>query len=142
MIERAEAGTLESTAVYSLNRDHRHLEEIRRFSGSGTTPIWFSPKIGSHARGIRMQIPLLGLARNVVLSQYHASFAGHDIVVHDEAPGRIPADIWANKSGAGIWAIPQPQGVMLVCAIDNLGKGAADSAMANVELMLRTSFRA
>jgi N-acetyl-gamma-glutamyl-phosphate reductase len=138
MIERAQAGTLEATAVYSLSRAHRHLEEIRRFAGSGTAPIWFSPKIGSHARGIRMQIPLLGLTQNEVLSQYRANFEGLDVLVHDDVPGRIPADIWAKRTGAGIWAIPQPQGVMLVCAIDNLGKGAADSAMTNIELMLRT----
>jgi N-acetyl-gamma-glutamyl-phosphate reductase len=142
MIERAEAGTLEATAIYSLTRPHRHIEEIQRFSGCRAAPLWFCPKIGSHARGIRMQIPLLGVDRDAALSQYSASFAGHDVVIHDDVPKCIPADVWAGKAGAGIWGIPQPHGVMLVCAIDNLGKGAVDSAIANLDTMLRGSARA
>lgn len=141
MIERAEAGTLEATASYSLTRPHRHIEEIQRFSGCGAAPLWFCPKIGSHARGIRMQIPLVDVDRDAALSQYRASFAGYDVVIHDDVPKCIPADVWAGKEGAGVWGIPQRHGVMLVCAIDNLGKGAVDSAIGNLDIMLRGSAR-
>lgn len=136
MVERALAGTLEATAVYGLSRPHRHLEEIQCFAGCNEAALWFTPKIGAHARGIRMQIPFAGVDRQELLSVYQKSYDGHDIVTHHDVPGRIAADVWANKAGAGLWVIPQPRGVLAVCALDNLGKGAVDSAMANLDLML------
>jgi N-acetyl-gamma-glutamyl-phosphate reductase len=135
MIESAAQGMLETCATYSLSREHRHIAEISRHSRY-EGPLWFSPKIGNYERGVRMQIPLADVDRDAALAILAQAYAGTAIRVDNAVPSRIAADIWANRQGAGIWLIPQPGGTLAVCALDNLLKGAVDSAVCNLDVML------
>lgn len=135
LVQQAESGQLPVSATYSLARKHRHIEEILRYSGVNS-PVWFAPEIGPYARGIRMQIPLPGLDREEVLHLYASSYLDPAIVVHEEIPNRLEGDVWAGRHGAGIWVIPQDEGIIVISAIDNLEKGATASALRNIELML------
>jgi N-acetyl-gamma-glutamyl-phosphate reductase len=135
MESKALAGDLPQEAVYSLTREHRHVPEIRQYAGL-EGQVWFMPKIAAFKRGIRMQVPLAGLERDAVLATWHAAYAGTEVRVDDAAPSRVAADEWANKPGACLRAVAQPGGCLAVCSMDNLGKGAVDSAFGNLCLML------
>jgi len=135
MESKALAGDLPAEAVYSLAKEHRHIPEIQRFSGV-TGPLWLVPKIAKFARGIRMQVPLLGVSREAALNGWNAAYANTKVQVDEQIPAKLPADEWAHRTGACLRAIPQPGGCLAVCSLDNLGKGAVDSAFDNVLLML------
>jgi N-acetyl-gamma-glutamyl-phosphate reductase len=132
---RALAGELAAETVYSLAREHRHVPEIRQFS-QVTGPLWFMPKIANFPRGIRMQVPLPGLGRKEVLAAYWDAYAGSAIMVDDTTPSKLTADEWAHRAGACLRVLPQAQGCLAICSLDNLGKGAVDSAYGNLCLML------
>lgn len=133
---KVESGELPAESVFGLTREHRHIPEIRHVIGL-TGPLFFSPKIVHAARGIRMQIPLFGVERWPATDAYIKAYAGTGIQVDTEGPSKIPADEWAYQDGACIRVYPQSTGVLVVCTMDNLGKGAVDSALSNIALMLR-----
>jgi N-acetyl-gamma-glutamyl-phosphate reductase len=137
MIGQAERGELAAESVFSLTKEHRHVAEIRAHAGvSVETPLWFTPKIGNFARGIRMQIPLFGCNKEAVLEAFRQSYVGTFVQVADEVPPRLAGDAWANERGAKIFAQDMPGGTLALCVMDNLGKGAVDSAFENIRLML------
>lgn len=129
------AGELPAETVYALAREHRHVPEIRQFTGM-RGPLWFTPKVASFKRGIRMQVPLVGVDRAAVIEAYQAAYAGTEIVVDEAIPSKLSAAEWANRPGACLRVLPRPDGCIVVCVLDNLGKGAADSAFDNLALML------
>lgn len=135
MESKAVAGDLPAETVYSLAREHRHVAEIRQFAGL-TGPVWFMPKIANFKRGIRMQVPLMNVERDAVLAAWRDAYAGAGIWIDGSVPSKLAADEWAHLAGACLRALPQPQGCLLVCSLDNLGKGAVDSAYDNLCLML------
>jgi len=138
MEAKAVSGELPAAAVYSLTKEHRHVAEIRRFAGV-EGPIWFTPKIAEFARGIRMQIPLPGLSADAVMGAWAKAYLGTEVHVDTNVPTRLAADEWAHKPGACLRAIAQPAGCLALCTMDNLGKGAVDSAIENIRLMLGLS---
>lgn len=135
MEAKALSGELPAECVYGLAREHRHVPEIKRFAGL-TGPVWFTPKIAGFARGIRMQVPVTGVARDQVLEALTHAYRGTQIIVDDTVPSKLPGDEWAGKPGACVRAIPHPGGTLVVCSLDNLGRGAVDSAYENLSLML------
>jgi N-acetyl-gamma-glutamyl-phosphate reductase len=109
LTEKFETGHLSVEAVFGLTREHRHIAEIKQYAGL-TGPVVFSPKIASVSRGIRMQVPLFGLARETVLDALAAAYAGTDITVESACPAKIPVDEWANRFGASVWVYEQAGG--------------------------------
>jgi N-acetyl-gamma-glutamyl-phosphate reductase len=137
MIEQAERGELTAESVFSLVKEHRHVSEIRAHAGvPAETPVWFTPKVGNFARGIRMQIPLFGCSKEAVLDAFRKTYVSSFIQVADEVPPRLAGDTWANRRGAKLFAQDMPGGTLALCVMDNLGKGAVDSAFENIRLML------
>jgi len=135
MVSKMEAGELGTAAVYGLSREHRHVVEIKHVAGlSGS--VAFSPKIVTVPRGIRMEIPLFHLSRDAVLAVYEQAYAGTTVQVDREQPSRIPVEEWAGREGACLRAYDQDGGCRVVCTLDNLGKGAVDTAFDNINLML------
>ena len=128
-------GTLPADAVYSLQKEHRHIEEIVHHSKI-LCPLWFTPKIGNFPRGIRAQIPLMGISPVAVLETLDEAYSDTEVEVSVGNPTKLSAEYWVGNKGACLHVIEQPGGCLLICTLDNLGKGAVDSAMTNIELML------
>lgn len=135
MVEKEAAGQLAGEAVFSLTREHRHVTEIKQVVGL-TGPVMFSPKIAKVPRGIRMQVPLFGISASDARQTYQTAYAGTAITVEESGPSRVAVDDWAGREGACIRVYEQPEGCLVVCTIDNMGKGAVDSAFDNIGLML------
>lgn len=133
---KVEADEFPAESVFGLTREHRHIPEVRHVTGLAG-PMFFSPKIVRAARGIRMQIPLFEIEAWPATDTYIKAYEGTCVQVDTEGPSKIPADEWAYQEGACIRVYPQSTGVVVVCTMDNLGKGAVDSALSNIALMLR-----
>ena len=154
MIERWEEpdtglAVLPFEAPYAFERRHKHVAEMVRYAGLVHAPQ-FVPAVGAFRCGMRIEIPLhatlLGgeaSARSlheVLRTQYeHEAFV--EVVPWAEP---LTSDEWtfdpraANDTNSiRLWVVPEPDGhVLLVCVLDNLGKGAAGAAVQNLNLVL------
>ena len=136
-------------APYALERVHKHVPEMQRWSGL-VRELQFVPAVGPFRCGMRIEIPLhaalLGRGANAksiweaLASRYHgepfvrvAPYA--DPVSIDE---RSLDPTGANDTNrVDLRVLPHPSGhVLLVALLDNLGKGAAGAAIQNLNLML------
>jgi len=154
MIERWESPTTQLSSLpyevpYSLDRVHKHIPEMRHYSGLEFDPV-FVPAVGAFRCGMRVQIPLH-------LELLSASATGKDLWevlaerYRDEPfvnvePIRepVPTDEHAfeplacnDTNRMDLHVLPHPGGhVLLMAVLDNLGKGASGAAIQNLNLML------
>lgn len=154
MIERWEdpaGGLLQLVheAPYSLDREHKHIPEMTRYSGLERAPQ-FRPAVGPFRCGMRVEIPLpggvlqSGANTKAIWEALETRYVGERFV--QVAPLRDPldSDEWSFDPQAlngtnqlEIAVVPNPSGhVLLIVRLDNLGKGAAGVAVQNLNLML------
>lgn len=135
-------------APYALDRAHKHLAEMKEYTGLALAPH-FVPAVGPFACGMRVE---LSLHRSQLPNDVNAAriqealidrYAGEQFV-------RIaqPAALLADERGLDprrmndtntieLAVIENPLGhVLLIATLDNLGKGAAGAAVQNLNLML------
>ncbi|MCX8071811.1 MAG: N-acetyl-gamma-glutamyl-phosphate reductase [Candidatus Binatia bacterium] len=147
--EDPEAGLaqLPYEAPYALQRVHKHIPEMMRYTGLVTEP-YFEPAVGPFRCGMRVQIPLharhlRGTPRQVwdTLAERYDGQAFVRLHRYSEN-GELAEDALSplacnDTNRMELHAIPHPSGhVLLVAVLDNLGKGAAGSAIQNLNLML------
>ena len=125
--------------ITSLETPHPHIAEIAAALGT-TRQVWLYPKVDpSFPRGIRVAIAAPTISAVAAIASWRTAYGMLPDIQISETPIRsIPSDQMANKPGAWLSAIPHPQGgCLLVACIDNLLKGAAETALYNVVDMLR-----
>lgn len=136
-------------APYSLAARHKHIPEMVRWSGLASEPH-FVPAVGPFRCGMRVEIPLhaallrAGADGKAVWDALAARYEGEtdvrllplaDPATLDERTFDPQAANDTNR--VDLHVVPHPSGhVLLVAILDNLGKGAAGAAVANLELML------
>jgi N-acetyl-gamma-glutamyl-phosphate reductase len=118
---------------------HRHVPEIKQATGART--LTMTPMLAPMPRGILSTVALRPAAgrnasdaRDVLVAAY-----ADEPFVHVLARGRQPrTSATAGSNSAHLQAVvDQDSGRILVtCALDNLGKGAAGQALQNANLML------
>ena len=133
---------------YALEKMHKHVPEMRRYSGLNLEPQ-FVPSVGAFRCGMRVQIPInaASLRDNVNGAHLHAAladrYAGERFV--RVAPLQLgQADEWAldprkcnDSNTIELRVTEHPSGhVVLTALLDNLGKGASGAAVQNMNLML------
>lgn len=140
--------------VYALGLDHKHVEEIRRWSGLETRPL-FVPSVGRFRQGMIVQVPLqLGVlpgapGPEAVYEALAAHYAGQRFVTMatpDEAAALVGAGarIGLNPEGLNgtnelrlyVFGQAEHGHAVVMALIDNLGKGASGQAVQNLNLML------
>jgi N-acetyl-gamma-glutamyl-phosphate reductase len=134
LVEKVQSGEFSSMTAFSFSREHRHIAEIEYYART-PAPVWFVPKIGTHARGILLQTPILAEPHHVK-EAFDFWYKDTDVTVFEGAPTRLAADVWSHRSGAGLYVVPQREGCIVVCVMDNLLKGAVDTAFENIFRML------
>ena len=154
MIERwenleNELANLPYEAPYALERVHKHIPEMQRYTGLTVQPQ-FLPAVGPFHSGMRVQVPLHssmfynkpdGAEIWSLLDQRYenesfvqvAPFTGFEAVSEiDLDPTRLN-----GSNQLQIHVFPNPAGhVLLVGLLDNLGKGASGVAVQCLNLML------
>ena len=144
MIEQYQAGgdpRLDSPRPYALGLAHKHLPEITTHSRLETRPI-FVPIVGSFLKGLAVTVPLhlAEARRGTTAEQLHAALAeryeGERFV--RVMPLRDPAVLAENffdvqacndTNSADLFVFGNETQVVLMCRLDNLGKGASGAAV-------------
>jgi N-acetyl-gamma-glutamyl-phosphate reductase len=118
---------------------HRHVPEIKQASGART--LTMTPVLAPMPRGILSSIALrpaaghsAGEARDVLVAAY-----ADEPFVHVLPTGQQPRTAATSGSNTALLqAVPDLDSgrIVVTCAIDNLGKGAAGQALQNANIML------
>ena len=134
-------------APYGLALTHKHLPELRTYSGLRNTPL-FTPAVGNFRQGMIVTVPLkLGTLASVPTgAQLHAAIADHYAAISDsfvdvaplaDASGLNPEGYNdTNRMRLHVFANDQTAQAVLIAVYDNLGKGASGAAVQNLNLML------
>jgi N-acetyl-gamma-glutamyl-phosphate reductase len=136
-------------APYALDRMHKHLPEMTRHAGLAREPQ-FVPAVGPFATGMRVEIPLhasvlaRGAGGKAIWDTLATRYAGEPFVRVAPYVEEIPVDerrfdprACNDTNRFELHVVPNPAGhVLLVGLLDNLGKGAAGTAVQNVNLAL------
>jgi N-acetyl-gamma-glutamyl-phosphate reductase len=124
--------------------DHRHTGEIERYlgvHGADLGPISFTPHLVPMPRGLLITAYARlrdGIGDDEVQQALHDAYDAEPFV-HVLAPGRFPVTkAVAGSNGCQVSALvdPRTRRVVVTSVTDNLGKGAAGSAIQNANLML------
>ena len=148
MIEEFESGSA-ATAFrnYALGLQHKHLPEMKHYARLRHLPL-FSPSVADVHRGMIVEVPLtLGrIAGHATIAELRGTLeaayatAGLVSVVSEEetaAMDMLPIERCAHSDRIDLFVFANPDSgqVRLAAALDNLGKGAAGSAVQNLNLM-------
>jgi N-acetyl-gamma-glutamyl-phosphate reductase len=136
-------------APYALDRVHKHVPEMTRWTGLAHEPQ-FAPSVGPFRCGMRVQIPLhasvlaRGASGKSIWEALDARYRGEAFV--RVLPIREPLDsdersfdprACNDTNRIELRVLPHPSGhVLLMSVLDNLGKGAAGLAIQNLNIML------
>jgi N-acetyl-gamma-glutamyl-phosphate reductase len=151
MIEQYEAGgdpKLDSPRPYGLTLSHKHVPEMAAHTGLRTPPI-FMPIVGSFYKGLSVSVPLplsqlkAGTTPESLQKALADRYAGERFV--SVKPVRDPAAVEAgffdvqacnDSNRVEIFVFANQTQAILMCRLDNLGKGASGAAVQCMNLHL------
>ncbi|HPG28831.1 MAG: N-acetyl-gamma-glutamyl-phosphate reductase [Spirochaetaceae bacterium] len=136
-------------APYALERVHKHVPEMHRYSGLAEAPF-FVPAVGPFACGMRVEVAIPrallapGATGEAVWQALADRYRGEPFVEVAAFRGLEPVDDFLLDPTAlngtnrlRLHALPNAAGhVLLVGLLDNLGKGASGAAIQSLNLML------
>ncbi len=120
---------------------HRHTGEIETWLPGDLGPVSFTPHLIPMSRGLFITgygSTADGVGPDEVADALHTAYDDEPFV-HVLAPGTFPhTKALAGSNGVQVSAVVDERAgrVLVTCAIDNLGKGAAGQALQNANLML------
>lgn len=128
---------------YKIGRVHRHVPEmeqtLRRAAGGDACELVFVPHLVPLERGILATCAVTGAGFDdaEVRELYRRRWADEPFVgvAEDGDAARIRAVAHSNRALISVHPVPDEDLVVIACAIDNLGKGAAGQAVQNANLM-------
>ncbi len=111
---------------------HQHVPEVLRAvtEAGGSTELQFVPISAPLRRGILVTVPLPGAD----LDAYRRYYADNPLLVVSDRPPDLNAVV--GTAFAQVSVVRHQGAAVVFCVIDNLGRGAASQAIANVNLML------
>ena len=118
----------EDFSAYGL-LDHRHTPEIEQASG---TEVLFTPHLAPMNRGILATCyarPATALTTTDVLAILHAAYRDEPFVVVGESPPSTKATLGSNSAHLTARVDARTGWVLVLCALDNLVKGASGQAV-------------
>jgi len=145
LVERFNSESDIGVRSYGLNLTHKHMPEMKRHAGLKHDVI-FAPSVIRAYRGMLVEVPLNLAAMgnqntaSQLLTNLREHYAGSPIVGVSDGTGveelllaekdpptdRLELFVFANESG---------DQVRLIAQLDNLGKGAAGSAVQDLNIM-------
>jgi N-acetyl-gamma-glutamyl-phosphate reductase len=144
MIEQYEAGKdarLASPRPYGLTLAHKHIPEMMVHTGLAKKPV-FLPIVGNFYKGLAVSVPLhlsqlaTGATAQQLQQAYESRYAGEPFVrvmpLTDPATldeGFFDVQACNDSNRAEIFVFANEQQAVLICRLDNLGKGASGAAV-------------
>ena len=140
--------SLKYSAPYALERVHKHVPEMMKYSGLLLEPQ-FLPRVGPFSQGMRVEIPLHQSSLNVsgngaeqIWMTLNDVYEGEEFVnlkpLMESAVDEYEFDpsVCNNTNRIDLSVSAHPSGhVLLVGVLDNLGKGAGGAAVQSMNLM-------
>lgn len=133
---------------YALGLAHKHVPEMKVHAGLDALPI-FCPAVGNYYKGMLVSVPLhvSALGKRVSLEDVHAllgrRYAREPFVrvMPLGGEGQLENGYLTSVTTNGtnlveLFVFGNAAQILLVARLDNLGKGAAGSAVQNLNLML------
>ena len=133
---------------YGLHLGHKHVPEMRRYSGTRAAPL-FAPMVGHFFKGIVTQVPLFrtelrrGTTPEAVHDVLAARYAGEPFVrvlplgaEEAQVDGFLGATACNDTNRIELMVFASDEHILLCARYDNLGKGASGAAVQNLNLML------
>jgi N-acetyl-gamma-glutamyl-phosphate reductase len=123
---------------------HRHIPEIKQQLASAAgadVPLTFAPHLVPMDRGLLATVylePIQGITPERLHGAYATRFAGEPFVrVHEYGRWPSTAEVrGTNRAHVGLVLDEEAGSIVVACAIDNLGKGAAGQAVQCANLAL------
>jgi N-acetyl-gamma-glutamyl-phosphate reductase len=155
MIEKYEARTeshpdaLWPVRPYALQMTHKHIPEMRHYSGLETAPA-FLPHVGHFHKGMLVSVALFrdqlteAMTPESVVDLLQTRYenepcinvmeAGHEDLLED---GFLDPRGANDTNRLDLFTYGHADQILLIARLDNLGKGAAGAAVQNLNLMLQ-----
>ena len=145
MIAEFEEGA-EPYRAYALGQTHKHLPEMRAYSGLENAPV-FTPAVGDYAQGMICEIPLalwslpaepkLSELQNALASAYAESrFIRVAKAGEAERLRNLEPEALNGTNNLDIFVCGNDEQARLIARYDNLGKGASGAAVQNLNIVL------
>ena len=137
------ATLLDAPRQYALGQSHKHLPEMKAYTGLDTPPV-FLPIVGDFYAGMEVTVPLFGsdlqgASPADILALYHKAYDGSPLVRVAEAAdesGFLSAAAMAGKDSMELSVYGNPDRMIAVARYDNLGKGASGAAVECLNILL------
>ncbi len=133
---------LDAPRQYALGQAHKHLPEMKAYTGLVTPPV-FLPIVGDFYAGMEVTVPLhasdVGGATPEALTElYKRFYAGAALVrvADTHESGFLSAGAMEGKDAMEIAVYGNADRLILVARYDNLGKGASGAAVECLNLLL------
>ena len=146
--EGATSAQAPALQVYGLALKHKHVPEIQRYVRLSEPPI-FVPAYGGYRQGIVLSVPLQQrlLPIGVDAPVLHACLTQHytqskhvrvlPLLLSSALEHLDPQHLnGTNDMDLAVFSNPDSGQILLTAVFDNLGKGAAGSAVQNLNIML------
>lgn len=147
-VAAAPAHALDAARMYALGLAHKHLPEMRAYTGLAHAPV-FVPIVDNFYKGMAVAVPLHlrllapGTTRAAVHSALAARYAGERFVTvrplddPSAAPEGFFDPLASNDTNRNdLFVFGNDERVLVVSRLDNLGKGASGAAIQCMNLML------
>ena len=143
-----DARTLDAARMYALGLVHKHLPEMRAYTGLAHAPV-FVPIVDNYYRGLAVSIPLEPrlLPKRMTASDVREFLAEH--YSGQRFVRVMPFDLDANleegffnveacnlTNRADVFVFGNDERILLMVRLDNLGKGASGAAVQCMNIML------
>ncbi len=133
---------LDAPRQYALGQAHKHLPEMKAFTGLENAPV-FLPIVGDFYAGMEVTVPLhakdvKGATLAELTELYCRFYEGSPLVrvVDDQESGFLSAAKMAGRDSMQIAVYGNEDRLILTARYDNLGKGASGAAVECLNLLL------
>ena len=151
MIEQYQAGgnpVLDGPRPYGLTLAHKHLPEMVAHTGIAQPPV-FMPIVANYYKGLAVSVPLhlsqlapgtTGAALQAALAERYAGERFIRVMPLSDpatlASGFFDVQACNGSNFADVFVFANAQQAVLICRLDNLGKGASGAAVQSMNLHL------
>ena len=128
---------------YALNLNHKHLPEITTHLHLKHPPC-FIPHICHFHRGMLIEIPLnkqqmlKSISKTTLIQLWQEFYHSSDIIqISNKTPPSLSPYLAQGNNTITLYCYENNDYYLLIAMLDNLGKGATDAAIQNINLMLK-----